>query len=84
MSAIPLRADIRAARRHVRSPLADIDSLFDHLAGASEKCWRDGQTERFGRLETYDQIKPGRLLDGDFSRFGPSENLVDQLGSPMK
>jgi hypothetical protein len=44
MSALPPKADMCGATRHVRFvPIADIPSLFDHLVGAVE--------ERAGNIE---------------------------------
>ena len=37
---------------HVRFvPIADIAALFDHLVGAGEQRWRNGEAERLGGLE---------------------------------
>src|SRR5262249_55758665 len=38
-------------------------SLFDHLVGAGEQRWRDGQAERLGGDQIDDEIELGRLLD---------------------
>ena len=51
MSALPPKADMCSATRHVRFvPIADISALFDHLVGASEHAWRHGEAERLGGL----------------------------------
>src|SRR5260370_15551212 len=49
---------------------------FDHLVGAGEQCWRDGEAERFCGFEIEDQLELGWLLNGQISRFGASQNLV--------
>jgi len=41
MSAIPLKADVRATSRHVRLvPASDIKALFDDLVGGGEQQGR--------------------------------------------
>ena len=40
---------------------------FDHLVGCGEQRLRDGQAERLGGLRIYDQLKFGRLLDGEIA-----------------
>jgi hypothetical protein len=63
MSALPPKADMCGANRHVCfGPKADV-RLLDYHIGASEKCLGYGQSERFGRLKIDDKFKFCRLLD---------------------
>jgi len=49
MSALPPKADMCSAQGYVRfGPIADINSLLDHLVGASEHRVGHGETERSG------------------------------------
>jgi hypothetical protein len=64
MSALLPKADIHRHERHVRFvPKADIrPASFDHLVGSGDQRLRNGQTERFGRLEIDRQLElVGRL-----------------------
>ena len=42
--------------------------LSDHLVGAQQERFRDGQTQRFRSLEIDDKLEPGRLLDRNLLR----------------
>jgi hypothetical protein len=72
------KADMCGAARDVRyGPIADIDTLFDHLVGARLHCRRHVEAERLGRLEVEDQFKAGGLLHWEIGRIGAFKNLVD-------
>jgi len=52
MSALPPKADMCVALAYVCfGPIADIDTLFDHLVGARLHCRRHVEAERLGRLQ---------------------------------
>ena len=52
MSALPPKADMCSATRHVRFvPIADIAHLFDHLVGSDLHSRRHSEAERFCGLE---------------------------------
>src|SRR5229473_4613900 len=51
--------------------------LLDHLIGPLQERWRDRQAEGLSGLEVDDQLELGGLLDGQVSRLGPPENLVN-------
>ena len=50
---------------------------FDHLVGAGEDRWRDGDAELLGSLEIDDQLEGRRLLDRQIGRLGAVEDLSD-------
>src|SRR3954467_14867408 len=82
-SALPPRATKLRTRRDVRLvPIATIraaanSSLFDHFVGESQQCRRDRKPERLCGLHVDHQLKPGRLLDRQISRFGALQYFVD-------
>src|SRR5215472_6921728 len=47
---------------------------FDHLVGAGEDRWRDGDAELLGSLEIDDQLEGRRLLDRQVGRLGTLED----------
>src|SRR3984893_12375366 len=49
-------------------------ALLDHLVGAGEDRWRDGQAERLGGLEIDHQLECGRLLDRQIGGLGALED----------
>src|SRR5262249_27515292 len=51
--------------------------LFDHLVGAGEKRFRNGQSERLGSLEVYDQLEFGRQLNRQVRGIRTLENEID-------
>src|SRR5262249_30237219 len=56
--------------------------LLDHVVGAEEDRWRDGQPERLGGLEIDDQFERGRSLDRQIGRLRPLQDPVDEVGLP--
>jgi hypothetical protein len=61
MSALPPKADIAGRQLDVRFvPIADIETLFDHLVSRDKKLRMKLQAERFGCLEVDHELK----LDG--------------------
>ena len=85
MSALPPKADMCGATRHVRYvPIADScsatkGSLFDHLVGASEHRVRHGETKRLGRLQINRQIVLGWRLHRQVGRLLALENTIDVI-----
>ena len=64
MSALPPKADMCSATRHVRFvPKADINNLFDHLIRTRLHRRRHVDAERLGRREIDDKLELGRLLN---------------------
>src|SRR6476659_2441376 len=53
--------------------------LFDHLVGADEKRWRNGQADRFSCGQVDNEIELGRLLDRKVGGLRPSQNFVDEV-----
>jgi hypothetical protein len=63
MSALPPKADMCSAHRHVCfGPIADI-ALFNHLVGAGDQRGRYGEAEGLGGLQANYEIKFGGLHD---------------------
>src|SRR5262249_11969243 len=57
--------------------------LFDHLVGAGEKRFRNGQSERLGSLEVYDQLEFVRQLNRRVRGTSTIENKIDiRCGAP--
>src|SRR5262245_65880780 len=50
---------------------------FDHLVGAGEKQFRNGQSECLCSLEVYDQLEFGRQLNRQIRRVRTLENEID-------
>src|SRR2546426_7412032 len=53
---------------------------LDHLVRPRQHRWRNRQAEGLGDLEVDDQLKRGRLLDGQVGGLGALEDLVDEDG----
>ena len=51
-------------------------SLFDHLVGAGEQGWWNGEAERLRSLEIDDQLEFGWLLDRQVARLGAFQNFI--------
>src|SRR5215471_5660759 len=51
--------------------------LFDHLVSAGEKRFRNGQSERLGSLEIYDQLEFGRQLNRQVRGIRTLKNEID-------
>ena len=56
---------------------------LDDLVRSHENRLRDREAERLGDLEVDDQLELSRLLDGEISRLGTLEDLVDVGGGPL-
>ena len=56
-------------------------ALLDHLVGAHQECFRDGQADGLGGLEVDDQLESGWLLHRQVGRFFTLEDAVDVAGS---
>src|SRR5258705_941613 len=70
----------RTYRRHVLNDANDPNRtwrsrLLDHLGGARQDRWRDGEAERLGGLEVDHQLERGRLHDWEVSGLGTFEDL---------
>src|SRR5450755_4149039 len=64
-----------------RSKLAS----FDHLVGAGEDCWWNGERKRLGSLEIDHQFELGWLLDRKVGGLRAAQNLVDIVrGAPKQ
>ena len=50
--------------------------LFDHLIGVIEEMRGDGDAERFGGLEIYDELKFIRILHGQIGWFLSFEDAI--------
>jgi hypothetical protein len=51
--------------------------LFNYLVRTRYEPGRNFVTDRFGRLEIDDQLKPCRLFDRKIVRFGAAQHLGD-------
>ena len=49
---------------------------LDHLVGAREKRWGQGETKYFGRLEVDDQFELARLHDWEIACFLSVQNTA--------
>ena len=64
MSALPPKADMCGATRHVRFvPKADIPASLDHLIGATDQRRWHGEIERLSGFKIDCQFVFGRRLD---------------------
>src|SRR6476620_9419281 len=85
MSALPPKADMCSAMPYVCfGPKADIGVLFDHLVCTQQKCFRDCQTECFGRGQIDHQDELGRLLYRQVGGLRTFENFVDYFARAPK
>src|SRR5215475_3067181 len=57
------RTNSRHLRRSAVCQKRTLARLFDHVVGAGEKRFRDGQSDRRCGLEVYDQLEFGRQLN---------------------
>ena len=71
-------AERTAIRRYILDPPPL--SLFDHLVGAGEHGWRDGEAERLRGLEIDHQFVLGRCLYRQVSGLLALEDAVDVAG----
>src|SRR5262249_12323099 len=53
---------------------------LDHLGGAGEQRRREGESERFCRLEVDKELELSGLINRDVARFGPFQDLVHVIG----
>jgi hypothetical protein len=64
MSALPPKADVCGANRHVRyGPIADIAGLFDQLVCTTEQLTWYLEAKRLCGCEIDEELKVGRLND---------------------
>ena len=85
MSALPPKADMCGATRHVRFvPIADIGFLFDHVVGLrKQRCW-DRYAERLSCLEIDHQLVLGWRLHGKIGGLLAFEDPIDVTrGTPV-
>ena len=68
-TAAPLARSMSALGQKRTHAPQQTTSLFDDLIGAREQRRRHGQAKRLGGLNVDDQLKFGRLLDGQIGRF---------------
>src|ERR1700746_3008601 len=47
---------------------------FDHLVGAHQDCFGDGDPESFRGFEVHDQLEPRWALDWQVGRLGAAQN----------
>src|SRR5215475_4315975 len=84
MSALAHYADLHWTSREVREvPEAAVSNrsktvaLFDHLVGADEKRFRNGQSECLCSLEVYHQLEFGRQLNRQVRGVCTLENEIN-------
>src|SRR5262245_7946925 len=65
------RTNSRHLRRSALCQKRTLARLFDHVVGAGEKRFRDGQSDRRCGLEVYDQLEFGRQLNRQLRGFAP-------------
>jgi hypothetical protein len=86
-SAVPRRLDAdfcnKICQFQTHAP-QQIATLFDHLIGAGEQCWRQIEAKGLCGPRIDDQIKLGWLLDWKIGRLRPAQNLVDIVGGAPK
>src|SRR5215831_5251346 len=68
-----------AAGKFYFEPPSSFTSL-DHLVGAGEERFGDGQPERLGGSQVDHELELGRLLDRDVAWLRAAQNLIDILG----
>ncbi len=61
-----------------------LHALFDHLVGARKQRRGDFEAKRFGRLEVDDQLKSGRLFDGQIGGARSLQDLLHIIARPAK
>ena len=66
--------------QHVISPQERRGGSFDHLVGAGQDRWRDGEAESLGGLQIHNQFESCGLLDREVGRFLTLQDLVDVVG----
>src|SRR4029077_9965590 len=73
----PLATFERTCRDVCLVPIPDITSLFDHLVGAHQDCFGNGDAEGFRGLEIDDQLEPRRTLDREVGRLCAAQDATD-------
>src|SRR5450759_1584790 len=76
--------DAKTGRPPPQASCSDKGTLFDHLIGAGEQCWRQIEAKGLCGPRIDDQIKLGWLLDWKIGRLRPAQNLVDIVGGAPK
>src|SRR5215475_13859723 len=71
------RTNSRHLRRSALCQKRTLARLFDHVVGAGEKRFRDGQSDRLCGLEVYDQLEFGRQLNRQLRGICTLENEID-------
>jgi hypothetical protein len=73
-SALPLKADIHRAERHVR--FVPSAASFNYLVGDGEQIRRNRQTKRLGGLKFDYQLKLGRLMSDRIDGTATAERVA--------
>src|SRR5215470_2042309 len=83
MSALPPKADMCGANRHVCfGPIADIAFLFDYLVGLRKQRRRHCYAERLSCLKIDHQFVLGRRLHWKITRLLTPEYAIDIASRP--
>ena len=82
MSALPPKADMCSATRHVRFvPIADISRCYSITSLACAGADGHSKTKRLGGLEIDHQLELSRRLHRQVGRFFAFQDTIDVVGS---